>query len=107
MRLSIIRKNGSKSEKSLILQGKQIALQAPESGDPLMLEAEFDEGSPIKIVVSNGSQREIPVRRLRLVHKETYWVKGFTRETKAGTVKVSGHERRKPYVKMRDKHASI
>ena len=99
-----IKKDG---KNSLVLQGEQMALQAPAKGDPLMIEAEFDEGSPIKIVIANGKEQTIPVRQVRLVHKETNWIKSFKRVTKGGIVTVHGHERRKAYRKMRDKHASI
>lgn len=92
-------------KKRLVLQGEQIALQAPEKGDPLMIEAEIDPGSPIKIVI--GSGKPMPVRRVSLIHKDTYHVKSFIRHTKQGEVKVPAHDRRKPYRWLRKKHSSI
>lgn len=101
MRLSISREG----KKALVLEGNQVALQAPVDGAPLMIEAEFDEGSPLKIVIGNGAP--VPVRRMALVHKDTYRVKSFIRRTSAGEVRVPSHERRMPYRKLRAKHSSI
>lgn len=101
MRVSISREG----KKTLVLDGEQMALKAPENGSPLMIEAEFDEGSPLKIVIGNGSPQ--PVRQVRLVHKETYRVKAFIRRTKAGEFRIASHERRMPYRKLRTKHVSI
>ena len=49
----------------------------------------------------------MPVRQMRLVHKDTYRVKAFVRKTRAGEIKVDSHERRMPYRKLRSKHVSI
>lgn len=92
-------------KKRLVLQGEEIALQAPAGGDPLMIEAELDPGSPIKIIV--GGSAPMPVRRLALVHRDTYRVKAFIRHTRDGEVRVPAHERRKPYRKLRKKHTTI
>lgn len=91
--------------KVLIMEGDHIALQAPSNGDPLMIEAELEAGSPIKIVI--GNQAPMPVRGLRLVHRNTYRVETFKRTTKAGVVTVHSHDRRMPYRAMRKKHVSI
>lgn len=88
----------------LVLQGKRIALQTPDNGDPLMIEADMDDGSPIKIMIDG---RTLPIRRMTLVHKDTYRVKSFIRHTSAGEVRVPSHDRRKPYRKMRAVHKSI
>jgi len=101
MRVSIHREG----KKALVLEGEQIGLQAPAGGDPLMIEAEFEEGSPIKIVIGNGAP--MPVRRLSVVNRNTYRVRAFVRHTTAGEVTVPAHERRKPYRKLRKKHAAI
>jgi hypothetical protein len=85
-----------------------MAIQAPQKGDPLMLEAEFDEGSPIKIVIANGKESApMGIRQLKLVHRNTYRVKAFMRHTKAGEVRVPAHDRRMPYRKLRAVHKSI
>ncbi len=101
MRVSISREG----KKNLVLEGDQMALQAPSSGAPLMIEAVFDDGSPLKILIGNGEP--VPVRQMRLVHKDTYRVKSFIRRTSAGEVRIPSHDRRKPYRKLRSKHVSI
>ncbi len=101
MKVTVIREN----KRSLIIQGEQVALKAPALREPLMIEAEFEEGSPVQIIV-NGSE-PLPIRRLAIVNRKTYHVAAFYRTTKAGTVKVDAHERKMPYRKLRTKHQSI
>jgi len=90
----------------LILNGTNIAMEAPSNGDPLMIEAEFDDDSPIRIIV-DGSKHSVPVRTMRLVNRKVYRVAAFRRETKAGIVDVAAHDRRMPVKKLRANHKSI
>lgn len=101
MKVTVIREN----KRALVIQGEQVALKAPTLNEPLMIEAEFEEGSPVQIIV-NGSA-PMPIRRLAIVNRKTYHVAAFYRTTKAGTVKVDAHERKMPYRKLRAKHNSI
>ena len=101
MKVTVIREN----KRALVIQGEQVALKAPKLEEPLMIEAEFEEGSPVHIIV-NGSE-PMPIRRLAIVNRKTYQVAAFYRTTKAGTVKVDAHERKMPYRKLRTKHQSI
>ncbi len=101
MRVTITKDN----KKKLILEGTKMAIQAPSSGDPLMILAEFDQASPIKIVVDGNEP--VGVRRMALVHKKTYRVDAFIRHTKNGSCKVPAHDRRFPVRNLRKEHKSI
>ena len=91
MRVAIT--NGRNLRSRLVLNGDNIGIQVPKEESDLLIEAQLDHGSPIKIVVSNGAP--VPVSQLRLVHSKTYYVKTFKRHTKAGIVMVPGHTRRR------------
>ena len=104
MRVSINREG----KRALVLEGDRMAIQAPVKGDPLMIEAELDEGSPIKIVIANGKESTpMGIRQLKLVHRQTYHVPSFVRHYKSGDVRVSAHERRRPYMKLKKHHKPI
>lgn len=91
-----------KGKKSLIVRSvnNEFGIQLPESEGPLFLEAEFDEASPVHILIPGASGRStperIPITGLKMYHQKKYWVKSFRRQTKAGVVMIPSHQRRMP-----------
>lgn len=85
-----------KGKKLIVLKSasNEFGIQLPETDGPLFVEAEFDERSPMQIMIPG--RESIPVKKLQLSHTGTYVVKSFKRHTKAGVVVVAEHHRHKP-----------
>lgn len=80
---------------TLNTESSTIAIIAPRTSMPFMVEADINEGSPF-ILMADGKQ-EYPIDGLRITNKKKYHVKAFKRRNGDGKmILIPAHERTKP-----------
>lgn len=80
---------------TLNTESSAVAIIAPKTSTPFMVEADINDGSPF-ILMADGKQ-EYPIDGLRITNRKTYHVKAFKRRNGDGKlIVVPAHERKVP-----------